>query len=133
MVVEVTCAIIEQEAKVLAVQKGSKSTMPNKWEFAGGKVEPNETYEDCIVREIKEELNIAIDILEKLPFCDVSDKEQTIRLIPFVCAMRKGEEIKLVEHKALKWLTPNGFNTIDWALADLKVIKNYLKFIAARK
>ncbi len=133
MLIEVTCAIIEQAGKVLAVQKGNSGVMANKWEFAGGKVESNETQRKCLLREIKEELNIEIDIWEELPFSDVQSEVQTIRLIPFICSVRNGNEIELLEHKAMIWLAPQELYTLNWAIADLKVIENYLKFINSRK
>ena len=54
--IEVCCAIILKESKILAVQRGPESSHPWKWEFPGGKVNPDETVEECIVREISEEI-----------------------------------------------------------------------------
>lgn len=132
MVVEVTCAIIENEGKVLAVQRGEHMSLAYKWEFPGGKVEEGETHWQCLLREIKEELNVEIDIWEKLPNSDHEHEERTIRLIPFICSLLRGEQVALTEHNALKWLTPAELNSLDWATADLKVIKNYIKHIAAK-
>lgn len=132
MVVEVTCAIIEKEGKVLAVQRGDKMSLANSWEFPGGKVEEDETHWQCLLREIKEELDVAIDIWEKLPFSDQEQDERTIRLIPFVCSLCAGEKINLQEHKALTWLPAQELNTLDWAPADIKVIENYLKYISIK-
>lgn len=130
MELEVTCAIIEKDNKVLAVQRGEYMHLAHKWEFPGGKVEENETYWQCLLREIKEELNVAIDIWEKLPFSDYEYEQKTVRLIPFVCSLCKGEEIELLEHKALTWLAPKQLSTLDWAPADIEVIENYLKYKA---
>ncbi len=62
----VTCAIIQFDDKVLAVQRSKNMKLPLKWEFAGGKIEEGETEVECIKREILEELNIKIEIKEKL-------------------------------------------------------------------
>jgi 8-oxo-dGTP diphosphatase len=60
--IKVTCAIIEKESDVLVVQRSEKMSLPLKWEFPGGKIENGESEEGCIVREIKEELNLDIDV-----------------------------------------------------------------------
>ena len=132
MVVEVTCAIIEHNGKVLAVQRGEHMSLAYLWEFPGGKVEPDETHIECLVREIKEELDVAIDIWEKLPFSDQVYPERTIRLLPFACTLQTGEEVSLIEHNDLAWLEPDQLLTIDWAPADIKVIDNYLKYLEVR-
>jgi 8-oxo-dGTP diphosphatase len=62
MAIRVTCAIIEFAGKVLVVQRSKKMNLPLKWEFPGGKIEEGELEEECIVREIKEELNLDIEI-----------------------------------------------------------------------
>lgn len=131
VVVDVTCAIIERNGKVLAVQRGEHMSLAYKWEFPGGKVEPGETYHECLIREIIEELDVEIDIWESLDYSDQHYPERTIRLIPFVCTLKSGEP-KLIEHHALAWVEPQELLTLDWAPADLKVIDNYLKFIEVR-
>jgi 8-oxo-dGTP diphosphatase len=64
--IKVTCAIILIGEKVLAVQRSETMSLPLKWEFPGGKIEPNESEKDCIKREIKEELDIEIGIIKRL-------------------------------------------------------------------
>ncbi|MGV8815207.1 MAG: NUDIX domain-containing protein [Gelidibacter sp.] len=64
--IPVTCAIIHFGNKVLAVQRSETMSLPLKWEFAGGKIEPGESEEECIKREIFEELNIHINLKRKL-------------------------------------------------------------------
>jgi 8-oxo-dGTP diphosphatase len=64
--INVTCAIIIFGNKILAAQRSEKMKLPLKWEFPGGKVEENENNEECIVREIKEEINVEIEIVKKL-------------------------------------------------------------------
>lgn len=132
MVVEVTCAIIEKDGKVFAVQRGEHMSLAYKWEFPGGKVEPEETHWECLVRELREELEIDIDVWEKLPFSDQAYPERIIRLIPFICTIKEGQEINLTEHNAMAWLEPENLTSLDWAPADLKVIENYLKFSAEK-
>ncbi|MFV8269293.1 (deoxy)nucleoside triphosphate pyrophosphohydrolase [Flavobacterium sp. GT2N3] len=95
-IVNVTCAIIVIENKILVTQRSDKMKLPLKWEFPGGKLEENETEIDCIKREIKEEINIDIEVLKKLS-SNIYDYEKfKINLIPFIAKHIYGE-IKLTE------------------------------------
>ena len=81
----VTCALIEREGMVLAAQRSSTMPLPGKWEFPGGKQEPGESLEDCMVREIKEELHLDIRILSSLsPSIYVKKKGKSICLQQFI-------------------------------------------------
>ena len=79
----VTCAIIFLQNKILAVQRGKRMSMPMKWEFPGGKIEQGEAEIDCIKREIREELNIEIEVLERLTPSVFDYPTFTIELIPY--------------------------------------------------
>ncbi len=63
---QVTCAIIEKNGKILCAQRSEKMNLPLKWEFPGGKIEENESLEACLKREIREELEIETGLYEKL-------------------------------------------------------------------
>ncbi|MDP2113643.1 MAG: NUDIX domain-containing protein [Bacteroidota bacterium] len=64
--IDVCCAFILKESKILAVQRGPESSHPWKWEFPGGKINSGETAEESIIREIEEELTIRIEVLNQL-------------------------------------------------------------------
>ena len=84
--IDVTCAIIRnEEDEILIVQRGESTDHPFKWEFPGGKIHPGETREDCIIREIREELSIDIVIVSLLPDVEHDYGFKQIRLIPFIC------------------------------------------------
>src|SRR5512140_86541 len=104
--IDVTCAIIRnEEDEVLIVQRGEESAHPLKWEFPGGKVSAGETPEECILREIKEELSMDIVIVAKLPEVEHDYGFRQIRLIPFICDTL--EELPfLTEHVAYRWVQP---------------------------
>lgn len=122
----VACAIIEDDyGNILVTQRSANMSLPLKWEFPGGKVEKDETYEQTIVREIKEELSILITISNKLPVSTYQYPTLSITLIPFVCKLSQGE-IKLTEHLAFRWLNPNNLLDLDWAEADIPVAHQYL-------
>lgn len=121
--IDVTCAIIEHRGKILITQRSQSMNLPGKWEFPGGKVESQESLEACIIREIKEELNIGIEVLKGLP---AHEYKNQIRLIPFVCKWLDNE-IRLTEHAAFRWVSPIELRQQDWAEADIEIVETYLK------
>ncbi len=123
--IHVTCAIIERGGRVLATQRSATMSMPHKWEFPGGKIDPGETAEECLRRELLEEIGIQVRIGHCLPASTHPYPTFTITLYPFVCTIEEGE-IFLHEHAALLWLPPNQLHTLDWAEADIPVLAAYL-------
>lgn len=127
-VIDVTCAlIIDNRNQILVAQRSSSMSLPLKWELPGGKIEPNETAEQCLIREIKEELNIKIEIVKSLESNTHVYPSITIRLIPFICKLIDGV-IMLKEHASFKWLDTNQLLNLDWAEADVPIINNYLNY-----
>ena len=125
--INVTCAIILNERKeIFAAQRSSTMQLPLKWEFPGGKVEEGETPQDCLQREIKEEFDITIEIVKQLPPNEHQYIDKTIKLFPFLCLWNTGE-IYLKEHIDYKWLHPKNLLDLDWAEADIPIVKNYLR------
>ncbi len=119
--IEVSCAIILDGEMVLATQRSEEMAHPLKWEFPGGKLKPGETPENCIIREIREELGVEITVLQLLPSVKHVYSTSNIKLIPFVCRI-KGGEISLLEHKAYRWLPRTELGQIDWLEADVDVL-----------
>jgi 8-oxo-dGTP diphosphatase len=123
----VTCAIIELDDKILCVQRSKEMPLPMKWELPGGKLESEETPEECIAREIVEELGVQISIIYKLPIFHFRySNEEPIQLLPFLCKIVRGTII-LKEHIQAKWLYKNELLSLDWAEADIPIIQYYLK------
>ncbi len=123
---QVTCAIIEVNNKVLCAQRSETMHLPLKWEFPGGKVEKKENLEECLKREIKEELGVEINLLEKLPsnFHKYAEKK-SIELIPFRCSLQTFE-IFLKEHSKIEWLPISELHKLDWAEADIPIVNHYI-------
>ena len=125
-VIDVACAlIIDNKNRLFAAQRSSTMSLPLKWELPGGKIELTETADACLVREIAEELNVEIKIVKKLEPNTHNYPSIIIRLIPFVCKQIDGE-IELKEHANFRWLNADELLDLDWAEADVPVIKNYL-------
>jgi 8-oxo-dGTP diphosphatase len=123
---KVTCAIIKVENKILVAQRSEKMKLPLKWEFPGGKLEDNEDEIECIKREIKEEINIEIEVLKRLSNSIYDYETFKINLIPFIATYVSGEII-LAEHKEYKLLDKSELLNLDWAEADLPILHEFLK------
>jgi 8-oxo-dGTP diphosphatase len=117
----VTCAVIFFGEKILAVQRSRSMNQPMKWEFPGGKIEPGETDEQCILREIREELGIEIEITGTLRPNVHNYGNFTIRLVPFLAKYVSGN-ILLKEHKQYQLLDRSELMNPDWAPADVPVV-----------
>lgn len=122
----VTCAIIKVGNEILVTQRSEKMKLPLKWEFPGGKVEENENEIECIKREIKEEINIEIDVLKRLSNSIYDYGTFKINLIPFLANYTSGD-IVLAEHKDFKLLDKLELLNLDWAEADLPIVEEFLK------
>ncbi|GMQ27116.1 8-oxo-dGTP diphosphatase MutT [Algoriphagus sp. oki45] len=125
-IIPVTCALIFSEGKVLATRRSQTMDLPGKWEFPGGKVEEDESPEECLKREIQEELAIEIEILEKLSPADFTYPTKTIRLIP-MAAYKVGGQVHLAEHDQFLWLEKKDLLSLDWAPADLPIVHELIE------
>jgi 8-oxo-dGTP diphosphatase len=123
--IHVACAIIERDGLILAAQRSAAMSLPLKWEFPGGKIDRGETAEECLRREIVEELGIRVCVGKSLPASTHHYQAFTVTLYPYICQIEAGE-IVLLEHSAILWLPPEKLQNIDWAEADLPVIQYYL-------
>jgi len=124
--IHVACAIIERDGFVLAAQRSPVMSLPLKWEFPGGKIDVGETPQDCLQRELIEELGIRIKIGKQLSLTTHSYQSFTVTLYPYVCSIGSGEPV-LHEHAAVNWCKPDKLTLLDWAEADGPVIKEYLQ------
>jgi 8-oxo-dGTP diphosphatase len=123
--IHVACAIIEQEGAVLAAQRSAIMSLPLKWEFPGGKIEEGESPEECLSRELREELGISVRIGAALSPATHCYADLTVTLYPFTCRMTDGT-LTMHEHRDLKWIMPERMLELDWAAADLPVIDEYM-------
>ncbi len=123
----VTCAVIRnEENEVLIVQRGEASDHPYKWEFPGGKILEGESEDDCIIREIREELSMEIVICGRLPEVDHDYGNKHIRLIPFICDTL--DELPLLsEHIDFKWVSEKDLLSFDYSEADIFVGESYAR------
>lgn len=108
--------------KVLITQNGEDSDHPYQWEFPGGKVKASESDKACIEREIMEELELHVDIIEALFPIEHDYGFKKIRLIPFVCRIKSGT-LKLNNHINKKWIEITALKNEDLSEADKRLIE----------
>ena len=120
----VVAAIIKKDNKILATKRGYGEFI-NMWEFPGGKIETNETKEEALIREIKEELDCMIKPTKFALDLEYQYPTFYLKMSCFEAIIIDGTP-KLLEHNDAKWLTKNELNDVNWIPADLKII-DYLK------
>ena len=117
----VVAAIIKKNNKYLIVQRNRKKHLGLKWEFPGGKVQKNETFEEALAREIKEELNIKVSLQDKITEEKYKDEKIDIILHYYLCTQESGI-IKLSEHEDLAWVEKKDFDKYDFAEGDRNIL-----------
>lgn len=120
--IQVTCALIIDDGKVLVTQNGMNSDHPLQWEFPGGKMHVGETEAQCICREIKEELELEICIVEALRAVVHDYGIKKIRLIPFICVVKSGM-LKLNNHIEKDWVELLKLSRINFSEADRRLLE----------
>ena len=110
--INVVAAIIMKDNFYFIAQRNKKKHLGLKWEFPGGKVGINESNEEALQREIKEELNITIEVKKKIAKKLYKDEKINISLHYYICHIQNGN-IRLNEHENSKWLTKENLNKYD--------------------
>ena len=117
----VVAAIIKKDNLYLIAQRSRNKHLGLKWEFPGGKVQANETFADALLREIKEELNITINIHKKIAEKKYKDSKIDIILHYYLCSLESGI-IKLNEHENFTWVEKENFNKYNFAEGDSAIL-----------
>ncbi len=120
----VVAAIIKKDNQILATKRGYGEFI-NMWEFPGGKIEGEETKEDALVREIKEELDCIIKPVRFALDVEYAYPTFYLKMSCFESVIVEGTP-KLLEHNDARWLTKDQLDSVNWIPADLAVI-DYLR------
>ena len=121
--VEVVCGVIQNsDGAYLACQRPHGKHLGGLWEFPGGKVDASESPESALIRELREELAVEVEIGTPLSPVVWTYGEKTIRLRPFFCRIVAGE-LKALEHERLLWCLPADFAELPWAAADIPILR----------
>ena len=118
--IEVVAGIIKDSNKIFATQRGY-GEFKDGWEFPGGKMEPGETPQQALSRELKEELAIDVSVGEFLCTVDYDYPTFHLTMHCFYCSV-VGGELTLLEHEAAKWLTMSELHSVNWLPADVDVV-----------
>ena len=118
---KVVAAIIKKNNLFLIVQRNRNKHLGLKWEFPGGKVLSNETSKEALIREIKEELNVTINVQEKIAEEKYKDDKIDIVLHYFLCKLQNGR-MELNEHENFAWVKKKDFNKYDFAEGDGNIL-----------
>ena len=118
--VQVVAAVIFQGDTIYATQRGY-GPWRDYWEFPGGKIEPGETPEQALVREIREELDIGVTVLAPLARVEYDYPDFHLSMQCFRCRIDEGEPT-LKEHEAARWLSRKDLYSLRWLPADLEIL-----------
>ncbi len=119
--IEVVAAIIKKDNKIFATQRGY-GDFKDGWEFPGGKMEPGESPEEALVREIEEELETEIRVEKMVHTIQYDYPQFHLTMHCFLCSIVSGE-LTLTEHEAARWLGKTEMNSVEWLPADIEVIE----------
>lgn len=114
--------VLFHQGKLFAAQRSPGMELPGMWEFPGGKVEPGEDPQTCLVREIQEELAIGIELLLPLTPVEYCYPSKNILLLPFLARWKSGKVLPQ-EPSQVAWLEKGQLFQLAWASADLHVVK----------
>ena len=125
--VEVVCAVIRNDKnEIFCCKRGPGRALEGYWEFPGGKVEANETHEETIVREIREELKTTIEPIKYIGVSNYEykdiEKPFSITMYAYECRLIQGE-LELTEHTEKKWVNVENLKSINFAAADLPIVE----------
>lgn len=124
--IHVVAAIIfrttqDNTKQVLATQRGY-GEFAGGWEFPGGKVEPNETPQNALKREIQEELDVEIIVKDLIHTIEYDYPTFHLSMECFECSLQENQEISLLEHQSSKWLNHENLYSVNWLPADVDVL-----------
>ena len=119
--VRVVAAVIRSEDKIFATARGY-GEFKGQWEFPGGKIEPGETPQEALVREIQEELDVKTEVGDLIDTIEYDYSSFHLSMDCFWCNVTEGE-ITLKEAEDARWLSKDELYSVDWLPADMELIK----------
>ncbi|MCX6654316.1 MAG: (deoxy)nucleoside triphosphate pyrophosphohydrolase, partial [Candidatus Bathyarchaeota archaeon] len=122
----VTAGIIRKNGKILIAQRKKGSHLEYKWELPGGKLEENESPEECLKRELREELNIDVEVRELFIESAYSYPDLDVDILAFNVNYINGR-FKLTSHSQVKWVKPSEISGYDFAEADRPIVKKLME------
>jgi mutator protein MutT len=130
--IEAAIAIVVKAGKVLVCQRKDDDTFGGFWEFPGGKQECGETLEQCLARELREELNIAARPTDALTPIVHDYPHVLLRLHPFLCEHESGDP-ELLECQATRWISPSELRDYRFPPANESLIEEVIEQLLSRE
>ena len=127
----VVAAIIVRDGRIFATQRGY-GEWKDWWEFPGGKIEPGESTEDALKREIREELATEIEVDELLTTVEYDYPKFHLTMHCYLCTIISGD-LSLLEHEDARWLAIDELDSVKWLPADKDVIEKLSTTFAMQK
>jgi mutator protein MutT len=124
--IEVSAALIFRGAKLLITQRHAKAHLGGRWEFPGGKREAGESFEQCLVREIREELGVEIAVGELFEEISHAYPEKSVHLKFFLCKLI-ADEPQPLDCAAVKWIEKDGLDAHEFPAADARLLEKLKK------
>lgn len=124
--IEVGCAIIFHEGRILIAQRNADSSLGGYWEFPGGKREAGESLEECLIREVQEELGVVIQPEKFLRRTFHKYPDKTLALDFYLCKWVSGEPQALY-CQAFQWVDPKELKNFQFPPADKEIIEELMK------
>lgn len=121
-----TAIIVDEKGKILIGQRPEGKALPGLWEFPGGKLEEGETIEQCIIREIYEELNVKCVVGDFLLTVSKGYEHGDFQLMVYLAKIVDAENLKANVHQKLLWVTPKEMDNYEFPPADVEII-SYLQ------
>jgi mutator protein MutT len=121
-IIDVAAGLVFHDGKLLITQRRPDDHLGGLWEFPGGKVEPDETFEHCLIRELREELGIEVLVGEEIEDITHSYPEKTVRLKFLLCRLRSGTARPIHVH-ALAWITQDELERYGFPAADARLLE----------
>ena len=118
---KVVCGVIFNDDQEILLTRRSKGEFAGKWEFPGGKLERGETYEECLTRELEEELSIRVSIKSHYTDYIYSYPNFSVNLIVMFCLF-EGGEIKLTDHDKFSWVIPTDLKQYEVVDGDVRLV-----------
>ena len=119
---QVTAAIIRKDSKILIARRAQNKHLGGYWEFPGGKIEEGETPQECLKRELEEELGIVVNVGAFFMENEHHYEDKIIQLQAFECEHISGN-IMLNDHDQIEWVHPSEFINFKFAPADIPFLK----------
>ncbi|MCH8559869.1 (deoxy)nucleoside triphosphate pyrophosphohydrolase [Nesterenkonia sp. DZ6] len=120
--ISVVGAVIVDDGKILCAQRGPNGSLPDMWEFPGGKIESSETPREALQREISEELECTVEVGDEVTTTTYEYDFGVVTLTTFFCELTSGTP-RLTEHADVIWLSPSDLGVLRWAPADIPAIE----------